>query len=82
MKSPLIRLENISKSFSGVPVLEEVSFDLYPGEVHCIVGQNGAGKSTLIKILSGVHKCDSGQIFIHDESESSISLTGYLRYSE
>jgi ribose transport system ATP-binding protein len=67
MKSPLIRLENISKSFSGVPVLEEVSFDLYPGEVHCIVGQNGAGKSTLIKILSGVHKCDSGQIFVHDE---------------
>ncbi|MGD8740090.1 MAG: sugar ABC transporter ATP-binding protein [Desulfobacterales bacterium] len=67
MKSHLLRLENISKSFSGVSVLEDVSFDLYPGEVHCIVGQNGAGKSTLIKILSGVHKCDSGQIFIHDE---------------
>ncbi|MEJ2729408.1 MAG: sugar ABC transporter ATP-binding protein [Deltaproteobacteria bacterium] len=67
MKSHLLRLENISKSFSGVPVLEDVSFDLYPGEVHCIVGQNGAGKSTLIKILSGVHKCDSGQVFIHDE---------------
>jgi ribose transport system ATP-binding protein len=67
VKSHLLRLENISKSFSGVPVLEDVSFDLYPGEVHCIVGQNGAGKSTLIKILSGVHKCDSGRIFIRDE---------------
>jgi ribose transport system ATP-binding protein len=67
MKSCLLRLENISKSFSGVPVLEEVSFDLYPGEVHCVVGQNGAGKSTLIKILSGVHKCDSGRIFMRDK---------------
>ena len=66
MKSYLLRLESISKSFSGVPVLEEVSFDLYPGEVHCVVGQNGAGKSTLIKILSGVHRCDSGRIFMRD----------------
>jgi ABC-type sugar transport system ATPase subunit len=67
MKPYLLRLENISKSFSGVPVLEEVSFDLYPGEVHCVVGQNGAGKSTLIKILSGVHKSDSGRIFMRDK---------------
>ena len=67
MKSYLLRLESISKSFSGVPVLEEVSFDLYPGEVHCVVGQNGAGKSTLIKILSGVHRCDSGRIFMRDK---------------
>jgi ABC-type sugar transport system ATPase subunit len=46
MNIPIAKMEDISKSFSGVPVLKDVSFDLYPGEVHCLVGQNGAGKST------------------------------------
>lgn len=64
---PILKLENISKSFSGIPVLKHVSLDLYPGEVHCLVGQNGAGKSTLIKILSGVYKCDSGKIYLKGE---------------
>lgn len=58
----LIRAINISKSFPGVKALDNVYFDLKPGEVHVIIGENGAGKSTLIKTLAGVHKPDSGTI--------------------
>lgn len=64
---PILKLENISKSFSGIPILINVSLDLYPGEVHCLVGHNGAGKSTLIKILSGIYKRDSGEIYLRGE---------------
>tara|TARA_B100001167_G_scaffold88425_1_gene53568 strand:- start:283 stop:474 length:192 start_codon:yes stop_codon:yes gene_type:complete len=45
--TPLLKLETISKKFFGSTVLENINFDLYPGEVHAIFGQNGAGKSTL-----------------------------------
>jgi ribose transport system ATP-binding protein len=55
-------LSQIGKSFSGIAVLKNVSFDLYPGEVHCLVGENGAGKSTLIKIISGAYSLDEGAI--------------------
>ena len=54
-------MERISKAFPGVQALKEVSFELWPGEVHVLVGQNGAGKSTLIKILSGAYHPDTGR---------------------
>ncbi len=60
--SPLLAMTGISKSFSGVPVLRDVAFDLRPGEVHVLAGENGAGKSTLIKIAAGVHSDYEGQI--------------------
>ncbi|MGE5797730.1 MAG: ATP-binding cassette domain-containing protein, partial [Ignavibacteria bacterium] len=60
----LLSMENISKHYPGVLALDNVSFDLIPGEVHCLIGENGAGKSTLMKILSGAIKKDSGKIFI------------------
>jgi ribose transport system ATP-binding protein len=56
----ILRLENISKSFPGVKALQNISFDLRKGEVHCLCGENGAGKSTLIKILSGAYQPDEG----------------------
>ncbi len=61
---PLVRLQNITKTFSGVPALTEVNFEVQAGEIHALVGENGAGKSTLIKILSGVYQPDEGEIFL------------------
>lgn len=61
---PLLQLTGISKRFPGVVALDDVSFDLFPGEVHVLVGENGAGKSTLVKLLSGIYQPDAGQILI------------------
>ena len=50
---PVISMRNIEKEFSGVKALDGITFDVYAGEIHCLVGENGAGKSTLMKVLSG-----------------------------
>jgi D-xylose transport system ATP-binding protein len=66
-KKPLVEMKNVSISFGGVHAVDDVSVDLYPGEVVGLLGHNGAGKSTLIKILSGAYKSDSGDIYIDGE---------------
>jgi ribose transport system ATP-binding protein len=63
--TPLLEMRDIVKSFFGVRVLDQVSVDLYAGEVLALLGENGAGKSTLIKILNGDYQKDSGTILIH-----------------
>jgi len=63
----LLELRNISKYFPGVKALEGIDLDIYPGEIHGIIGENGAGKSTLIKILTGAHNNNEGKIFIEGE---------------
>lgn len=64
MAEELFRMEGISKSFPSVKALDKVRLDVYKGEVLGLVGENGAGKSTLMKILSGVHRADEGEIYI------------------
>jgi ABC-type sugar transport system ATPase subunit len=64
MTTSLVSLDHISKAFPGVKALDEVSFEVLPGEVHVLMGENGAGKSTLMKILSGAYQPDSGTIYI------------------
>lgn len=63
----VLRAEKINKSFPGVRVLSDVSFDLEKGEVHILLGENGAGKSTLMKIFSGLYSVDSGNIYVNEE---------------
>ncbi len=64
MNEPIMEIKNISKRFDMTQALEDVSLNLYPGEILALVGENGAGKSTLIKIMTGIYKPDQGQIFL------------------
>jgi ABC-type sugar transport system ATPase subunit len=68
---PLLSVRGISKSFTGTRALDDVSFDLYRGEILAVVGQNGSGKSTLVKVLAGVHQADPGGHIAIDEGAGS-----------
>lgn len=65
--SPIVELRNATKTFPGVVALDKVQLQLFPGEIHCLVGENGAGKSTLIKILAGQYKPDAGELLIRGQ---------------
>ncbi|MGK2309529.1 ATP-binding cassette domain-containing protein [Cutibacterium sp. V970] len=71
---PLVRMAGISKSFSGVTVLDSVDFEVLHGEVHALAGGNGAGKSTLMKILQGVYSLDKGLIQISGKEQHFASI--------
>lgn len=61
---PVLRLEHATKAFGAVQALVDGSIELWPGEIHGLVGENGAGKSTLVKMLAGVHQPDSGRLML------------------
>jgi simple sugar transport system ATP-binding protein len=69
---PFLSLKNVSKHYVGVKALNQVNFEIYPGEIHCLVGENGSGKSTLIKIISGTVQADPG---------AEISIAGEATHS-
>ena len=64
MVEPVLAVENVTKSFPGVVALRGVSLELYPGQIHGLVGENGAGKSTLMRILTGFYQPDAGTIYL------------------
>jgi ribose transport system ATP-binding protein len=70
---PFIVMQDIVKSFSGVRALSGITLDVYPGEIHSLVGENGAGKSTLMKILAGAYTPDSGSITVCGETYTSFT---------
>src|SRR5215210_3381603 len=65
---PILALRQVTKRFGGAMALDGVDFDLRAGEIHGLLGENGAGKSTLMKILSGVHSPDEGEVVIRGQS--------------
>jgi ribose transport system ATP-binding protein len=67
MARPIVVMEGIEKRFPGVHALQDVRFELLPGEVHALMGENGAGKSTLMKILAGIYPKDDGTIYFNGE---------------
>ncbi|MGW8225537.1 MAG: sugar ABC transporter ATP-binding protein [Anaerolineales bacterium] len=63
-KDPILQIRHISKRFDTTQALDDVSLDLYPGEIHALMGENGAGKSTLIKIMTGIYHADEGEMLL------------------
>ena len=69
-QAPVLEVRRLTKRFPGVLALDDVSFELLPGEGHALVGENGAGKSTLIKVMTGVYTPDEGEILFKGEEVS------------
>ena len=68
-----LEAKHINKSFGGVQALKNVSLHIASGEVLCLIGENGSGKSTLIKVISGIHRPDSGEIFIEGRKYEALT---------
>jgi len=75
----IIRVKDLNKSFSGIKALDTIQFDLYPGEVHALMGENGAGKSTFMKILMGFMLPDSGSINFNGEFIENMDVHKMLK---
>ena len=66
-KKPILRVENLCKSFGGVVTAKDVSFSVYPGEIKGLIGPNGAGKTTMMNMISGIYEADSGDVYYDEE---------------
>ncbi|MEU6349142.1 sugar ABC transporter ATP-binding protein [Streptomyces sp. NPDC047072] len=72
--TPVLRVRGVTKSFGGAAALKGVDLDLYPGEIHALMGMNGAGKSTLVQVLSGVHQADGGTVEVNGRAHSGLTV--------
>ena len=79
MAEVFLKLEGIKKSFGGVRALKGVDLEIRKGEVHCLAGENGCGKSTLIKVISGAHDPDEGNIFIEGKKVENLKPIDSIR---
>ena len=77
---PIVQLKQISKRFPGVLANEQVDLDLWPGEVHTLLGENGAGKSTLMSILAGLYRPDEGEILVKGRAVHFHSAQDAIRH--
>lgn len=73
-----LKVRNLSKSYSGRQILQNMNFDVQDGEVLCIVGPSGAGKTTLLRCITGLEEADSGQIEIDDQVINPDNLKGEI----
>jgi len=71
----LLRLENIYKNFGNVKVLKDININIKKGEIVALIGDNGAGKSTLIKVITGVHRPNSGKVFFKNNEVNIKSVS-------
>ena len=78
--APVLEIRNVSKRFDATQALDDVSLTLYPGEIHALLGENGAGKSTLIKIMTGIHQPDRGEILLEGQPISIANSADAQRY--
>jgi len=79
MAKELLEVKNISKAYTGVQALDNVSISIKRGEIHCLVGENGSGKSTLTKIIAGVVKADEGEIIINGRFYQNLHAIDSIR---
>lgn len=73
MKKPVLKIDNLSKSFGAVKANNNLNLNLFKNEIHALIGPNGSGKSTLVKQISGFLKQDSGQIYLEEINISNYS---------
>lgn len=79
MNKPILQLKNITKKFGSVVALNNVSLDVYPGEIRGLIGENGSGKSTISSIASGMQKANSGEMFFKDKPWNPSSMIDALQ---
>ena len=80
MKTPILEMKHIRKTFASTIALGDVSFDVYPGEICGLIGENGSGKSTVCSIAAGMQKADSGQMFYHGKPWQPASTLDALEH--
>lgn len=79
MAEPVLSIRNLHKSFGALKATEDVSIDLFPGEIHALIGPNGAGKSTLIHQIAGTLKADAGEIVFRGDRLNDLSVAERAR---